>query len=64
MTAVVESSTPMPVLAEVPGILFRHFRGIDADIPGMAAANQAARVRLASSTTAWRKPLVLDEDVR
>ena len=24
--------------------MFRHFRGIDADIPGMAAANQAARL--------------------
>jgi GNAT superfamily N-acetyltransferase len=44
MATVVESTTPMPMLAGLPGIQFRHFRGIDADIPGMAAANQAARL--------------------
>ncbi len=43
MISVVATYTPMPVLAGLPGIRFRHFRGIDADIPGMAAANQAAR---------------------
>jgi GNAT superfamily N-acetyltransferase len=44
MAAVVASTTPMPMLAELPEIRFRLFRGIDADIPGMTAANQAARL--------------------
>lgn len=35
---------PMPTVAEMPGIRFRHFRGVDLDIPGMFAANQAARL--------------------
>jgi mycothiol synthase len=44
MSTIVDPTTPMPTLAGVPGIRFRHYRGIDADIPGMAAANQAARL--------------------
>ena len=44
MSTIVDPTTPMPTLAGLPGIRFRHFRGIDDDIPGMAAANQAARV--------------------
>jgi ribosomal protein S18 acetylase RimI-like enzyme len=43
MRTIVQEPTPMPTLAGVPGIRFRHFRGLDADIPGMAAANQASR---------------------
>ena len=34
---------PMPQVAEMPGLRFRHFRGVDLDVAGMAAANQAAR---------------------
>jgi mycothiol synthase len=44
MTSIVANHTSMPTLAGLPGIRFRHFRGIDADIPGMAGANQAARL--------------------
>ena len=44
MDAILDPIAPMPMLAGVPGVRFRHFRGIDADIPGMAAANQAARL--------------------
>lgn len=43
MGTIVQESTQLPTLAGVPGIRFRHFRGLDADIPGMAAANQASR---------------------
>ena len=43
MTANVHPTTSMPSVAGMPGIRFRHFRGLDADIPGMAAANQASR---------------------
>jgi ribosomal protein S18 acetylase RimI-like enzyme len=43
MRTIVHEPTRMPTLAAVPGIRFRHFRGLDADIPGMAAANQASR---------------------
>ncbi|MFI5226083.1 MAG: GNAT family N-acetyltransferase [Candidatus Limnocylindrales bacterium] len=34
----------LPVAADYPGITFRGFRGIDADLPGMAEANRAARL--------------------
>ena len=44
MTASVDPTISVPIVAGLPGIRFRHFRGIDADIPGMAAANQAARL--------------------
>ena len=40
MRAIDAPATRMP---EFPGLRFRHFRSIDEDIPGMAAANQAAR---------------------
>lgn len=43
MRAIAVPTTPMPHLPEVPELRFRHFRSIDLDIPGMAAANQAAR---------------------
>lgn len=34
---------PLPAAPAVPGLVFRNFRGIDADVPGMGAANQRAR---------------------
>ncbi|HEX7473205.1 MAG TPA: GNAT family N-acetyltransferase [Candidatus Limnocylindrales bacterium] len=44
MRAIDASTTPMPQVPDILGLRFRHFRGIDLDIPGMAAANQAARL--------------------
>jgi mycothiol synthase len=44
MDIILDPTAPMPTLAGLPGIRFRHFRGVDLDIPGMAAANQAARL--------------------
>src|SRR5664279_3497607 len=34
---------PLPAAPAIPGLRFRGFRGIDADVPGMGAANQRAR---------------------
>jgi GNAT superfamily N-acetyltransferase len=43
MDAILDPIAPMPTLAGSPGIRLRHFRGVDLDIAGMAAANQASR---------------------
>ena len=52
----VQSSAPLPSVAGMPGLRFRHFRGVDADIPGMGAANQAAR-----SAAGELQPIDLDD---
>jgi mycothiol synthase len=40
---ILDPIVPMPTLAGLPGVRLRHFRGVDQDIAGMAAANQASR---------------------
>jgi mycothiol synthase len=43
MDTILDPIAPMPTFAGLPGLRFRHFRGVDLDIVGMAAANQASR---------------------
>ena len=43
MGAILDPIAAMPTLAGSPGIRLRQFRGVDLDIAGMAAANQASR---------------------
>ena len=39
-----QGSSAFPTPPAVAGLVFRGFRGVDADIPGMAAASRAARL--------------------